>query len=87
MEPSFVVFFCPFRQLILRQIDAVDKKADALAGGGTLTVKCKDLSVVRLDVATTEELHNVAASLESLSSIGEPRPLRHPPDSVPRVFF
>lgn len=40
------------------------------APGGSLIVKCKDFCVISLDFLHTEELNNVALSLESLSSIG-----------------
>jgi myotubularin-related protein 9 len=64
-------FFFSFLQLIHRIIDLVERKPNTPpAAGGTLTLKCKDFSVISFDFNNTEELMNVSASLECLSSIG-----------------
>lgn len=49
-------------------IDVVEKKLSNITGG-SLSVKCKDFRVVKLDISSTEDLNNVATTLESLSSI------------------
>ncbi|XP_046643295.1 myotubularin-related protein 9-like [Daphnia pulicaria] len=56
--------------LIHRIIDLVERKPNTPpAAGGTLTLKCKDFSVISFDFNNTEELMNVSASLECLSFI------------------
>ncbi|KAK7605354.1 hypothetical protein V9T40_007212 [Parthenolecanium corni] len=49
-------------------IDIVEKKLSNITGG-SLSLKCKDFRVVKLDISSTEDLNNVATTLESLSSI------------------
>ncbi|KAK4029192.1 myotubularin-related protein 9 isoform X1 [Daphnia magna] len=56
--------------LIHRIIDLVERKPNTPpAVGGTLVLKCKDFSVISFDFQNTEELNNVSASLDCLSSI------------------
>lgn len=56
--------------LIHRNIDLVEKKLNPPGvGGGVLTIKCKDLCIISLEISNSEELINVSSSLESLSSI------------------
>lgn len=60
--------------MIHRIIDLVERKPNTPpAAGGTLTLKCKDFSIISFDFHNTEELSNVSASLECLSSIGMKR--------------
>lgn len=49
-------------------IDIVEKKLSNITGG-SLCLKCKDFRVVKLDISSTEDLNNVATTLESLSCI------------------
>ncbi len=60
-------------QLIHRIIDSVDKKQNPPPGGagGSLSIRCKDFCIIGIDFQNTEELNNVALSLESLSSVGK----------------
>lgn len=37
--------------------------------GGTITLKCKDLRILQLDIASTEEFLNIYSSIERLSNI------------------
>lgn len=61
-----------FLQLIHRIIDSVDKKQNPPPGaGGSLSIRCKDFCIIGIDFQNTEELNNVALSLESLSSVGK----------------
>lgn len=53
-------------------IDIVEKKLSNITGG-SLSLKCKDFRVVKLDISSTEDLNNVATTLESLSSISNYR--------------
>ncbi|XP_072554977.1 myotubularin-related protein 9 isoform X3 [Paramormyrops kingsleyae] len=53
--------------LLLRNIDAVEKRA--IESSGTITVKCKDLRILQLDIPGMEECLNVASSIEALSSL------------------
>uniref|UniRef100_A0A3B3SLL2 MTMR6-9 GRAM domain-containing protein n=1 Tax=Paramormyrops kingsleyae TaxID=1676925 RepID=A0A3B3SLL2_9TELE len=48
--------------LLLRNIDAVEKRA--IESSGTITVKCKDLRILQLDIPGMEECLNVASSIE-----------------------
>ncbi|XP_006003301.1 myotubularin-related protein 9-like [Latimeria chalumnae] len=53
--------------LLLRNIDAVEKRC--VGSSGTITLKCKDLSILQLDIPGMEECLNVASSIEALSSL------------------
>ncbi|XP_062449826.1 myotubularin-related protein 9-like isoform X2 [Rhea pennata] len=53
--------------LLIRNVDAVEKR---LAGSsGTITLRCKDLKVLQLEIPGMEECLNVASSIEALSSV------------------
>jgi myotubularin-related protein 9 len=39
--------------------------------GGSITLKCKDLRIITLEISTPQEYLNVANSLEKLSSLAE----------------
>ncbi|KAJ7988994.1 hypothetical protein DPEC_G00314950 [Dallia pectoralis] len=54
-------------ELLLRNIDAIEKRPSA--SSGTITLKCKDLRVLQLDIPGMEECLNVASSIEFLSSL------------------
>ncbi|XP_076155688.1 myotubularin-related protein 9 isoform X1 [Alosa pseudoharengus] len=68
--------------LLLRNIDAIEKSVENLLGysstgsnirpvgsSGTITIKCKDLCILQLDIPGMEECLNVARSIEALSSL------------------
>uniref|UniRef100_UPI00398E8791 myotubularin-related protein 9-like isoform X2 n=1 Tax=Pristiophorus japonicus TaxID=55135 RepID=UPI00398E8791 len=53
--------------LLIRNIDAIEKR---FAGSsGIITVKCKDLCVMYLEIPGMEECLNIARSIEALSSL------------------
>ncbi|PKU27123.1 myotubularin-related protein 9-like [Limosa lapponica baueri] len=50
--------------LLIRNVDAVEKR---LAGSsGTITLRCKDLKVLQLEIPGMEECLNIASSIECL---------------------
>ncbi|KAJ8385546.1 hypothetical protein AAFF_G00185000 [Aldrovandia affinis] len=53
--------------LLLRNIDAIEKRN--AGSSGTITLKCKDLCVLQLDIPGMEECLNIARSIEALSSL------------------
>ncbi|CAL8272037.1 unnamed protein product [Merluccius merluccius] len=62
--------------LLLRNIDAIEKSVENLMvtpgpSSGTLTIKCKDLCVLQLDIPGMEQCLNIAHSIEALSSLDE----------------
>ncbi|XP_072935715.1 myotubularin-related protein 9 [Epargyreus clarus] len=62
--------------LLHKNIDAIEKKENKISGGitqgGSLFLKCKDLRIFQLDIGSTTELHQVAQTLENLSSLQDP---------------
>lgn len=64
------LFFCAF-QLLHHNVDAVERKPDSQAGGGSLIIKCKDFRIIQLDIKEQREFLNIASSIEKLSNIGE----------------
>ncbi|XP_015263575.1 PREDICTED: myotubularin-related protein 9-like [Gekko japonicus] len=53
--------------LLIRNVDAVEKRlANA---SGTITLKCKDLKILHLEIPGMEECLNIASSIEALSSV------------------
>ncbi|XP_056152203.1 myotubularin-related protein 9-like isoform X2 [Lampris incognitus] len=54
--------------LLLRNIDAIEKRLPG-ASSGTITIKCKDLCVLHLDIPGMEQCLNIAQSIEALSSL------------------
>ncbi|XP_077193530.1 myotubularin-related protein 9-like isoform X2 [Paroedura picta] len=54
--------------LLIRNIDAVEKSRLANASG-TITLKCKDLKILHLEIPGMEECLNIASSIEALSSV------------------
>lgn len=52
--------------LLLRNIDAIEKR---FVSSGTITIKCKDLRILQLDIPGMEECLNIASSIETLSSL------------------
>lgn len=54
--------------LLLRNIDAVEKRMPA-GSSGTVTIKCKDLRVLQLDIPGMEQCLNIAHSIETLSCL------------------
>ncbi|XP_053601484.1 myotubularin-related protein 9 isoform X1 [Plodia interpunctella] len=63
--------------LLHKNIDSIEKKENKPSGGvtqgGSLFLKCKDLRIFQLDIATTTELNLMAQTLESLSNLQDPR--------------
>ncbi|KAI1895112.1 hypothetical protein AGOR_G00102940 [Albula goreensis] len=53
--------------LLLRNVDAIEKRTTG--SSGTITIKCKDLCVLQLDIPGMEECLNIASSIEVLSSL------------------
>ncbi|XP_041669189.1 myotubularin-related protein 9 isoform X2 [Cheilinus undulatus] len=53
--------------LLLRNIDAVEKRTSG--SSGTVTIKCKDLRVLQLDIPGMEQCLNIAHSIETLSCL------------------
>ena len=49
----------------------MDKQSFAEKTGGSLTIKCKDLKSVCVDIMNNEEFASVVDSIEKLSAIGE----------------
>ncbi|XP_006196989.2 myotubularin-related protein 9-like isoform X1 [Vicugna pacos] len=53
--------------LLLRSVDSIEKR---VAGdSGTITLRCKDLRVLQLDIEGVEATLNIARSIEALSSL------------------
>ncbi|XP_032351688.1 myotubularin-related protein 9-like isoform X3 [Camelus ferus] len=53
--------------LLLRSVDSIEKR---VAGDcGTITLRCKDLRVLQLDIEGVEATLNIARSIEALSSL------------------
>ncbi|XP_072211288.1 myotubularin-related protein 9-like isoform X2 [Excalfactoria chinensis] len=69
--------------LLIRNVDAVEKR---LAGSsGTITLRCKDLKVLQLEIPGMEECLNIASSIEALSSVDSVMmmyPFFHRPQSL-----
>lgn len=58
--------------LLHKNIDSVEKKpvmVQNMVMGGIITLKCKDLRIISLEIKYAKEYFNVAASLEALSSL------------------
>ncbi|KAM9354507.1 myotubularin-related protein 9 isoform 2-T2 [Pholidichthys leucotaenia] len=53
--------------LLLRSVDAVEKRTSG--SSGTITIKCKDLRVLQLDIPGMEQCLNIAHSIETLSCL------------------
>ncbi|XP_025899236.1 myotubularin-related protein 9-like [Nothoprocta perdicaria] len=53
--------------LLIRNVDAVEKRL--CGSSGTITLRCKDLRVLQLEIPGMEECLNVASSIEALSSV------------------
>ncbi|XP_072221861.1 myotubularin-related protein 9 isoform X2 [Leuresthes tenuis] len=53
--------------LLLRNIDAIEKRMSG--SSGTITIKCKDLRVLQLDIPGMEQCLNIAHSIETLSCL------------------
>ncbi|KAM8953861.1 myotubularin-related protein 9 [Pelodytes ibericus] len=54
--------------LLHSNIDCIEKKFVGTAG--TLTIKCKDLRIIQLEITGMDECLNVASSIEALSTLG-----------------
>ncbi|XP_048206708.1 myotubularin-related protein 9-like [Perognathus longimembris pacificus] len=53
--------------LLLRSVDSVEKRV--AGGSGTITLRCKDLRVLQLDIEGVETTLDIARSIEALSSL------------------
>ncbi|XP_071433066.1 myotubularin-related protein 9-like isoform X3 [Pithys albifrons albifrons] len=53
--------------LLIRNVDAVEKRLSG--SSGTITLRCKDLQVLQLEIPGMEECLNIASSIEALSSV------------------
>ncbi|TNN83128.1 Myotubularin-related protein 9 [Liparis tanakae] len=53
--------------LLLRNVDAIEKRISG--SSGTITIKCKDLRVLQLDIPGMEQSLNIARSIETLSCL------------------
>ncbi|KAL4705246.1 hypothetical protein ACJJTC_010265 [Scirpophaga incertulas] len=62
--------------LLHKNIDNIEKKENKPSGnvsqGGSLFLKCKDLRIFQLDIASTTELNLLAQTLENLSNLQDP---------------
>ena len=48
----------------------MEKKTHSQIMGGSIILKCKDFRILQLDINSSDDLHNVAQSLEKLLSLG-----------------
>ncbi|XP_047466321.1 myotubularin-related protein 9 isoform X2 [Mugil cephalus] len=60
--------------LLLKNIDAIEKRMSG--SSGTITIKCKDLRVIQLDIPGMEQCLNISHSIETLSCL----------DHVPKMY-
>ena len=63
------LFLFLLSKLLHENIDSIEKKLSG--AGGTLTIRCKDFSVIQLDIPSAEACINIASSVEQLSNIGK----------------
>lgn len=56
-------------QLLHKSVDMVEKRLTG--SSGILTLKCKDFQTLKLEIPTADDCLNIAASVESLSNIGQ----------------
>lgn len=54
--------------LMHQNIDVIEKKPSNIAGG-SLLLKCKDFRMIKLDIASTDDLNNVAETLENIKAV------------------
>ncbi|XP_045919585.1 myotubularin-related protein 9 isoform X2 [Micropterus dolomieu] len=69
--------------LLIRNIDAIEKRISG--SSGTITIKCKDLRVLQLDIPGMEQCLNIAHSIETLScldSVSEMYPFFYRPSDL-----
>lgn len=71
VKSTHVVYFLNVFQLLYRSIDLIEKKLNAQSPGGSIILKCKDFHILQLDINSTDDLTNVALSIEMLTSQGE----------------
>ncbi|XP_012264110.2 myotubularin-related protein 9 [Athalia rosae] len=57
--------------LLHRNIDIIEKKSNNQNPGGSIILKCKDFRIYQLDINSTEDLNNVALSLEKLACLDQ----------------
>ncbi|NP_001088751.1 myotubularin related protein 9 L homeolog [Xenopus laevis] len=53
--------------LLHSNIDSIDKRF--VGTSGTITIKCKDLRIIQLEISGMEECLNIASSIEALSTL------------------
>ncbi|XP_023289363.1 myotubularin-related protein 9 [Orussus abietinus] len=70
--------------LLYRNIDVIEKKCNSQSPGGSIIFKCKDFRILQLDIGSTDDLTNVALSIENLMSLGQTMqyPFFHRPQLV-----
>ncbi|XP_059724655.1 myotubularin-related protein 9-like isoform X5 [Haemorhous mexicanus] len=56
--------------LLIRNVDAVEKRV--AGSSGTITLRCKDLQVLQLEIPGMEECLNIASSIEALLRSSQP---------------
>ena len=70
-----MTYICIF-QLLHQSIDLIEKRPNGsnsnYQNGGSIVLKCKDLRILQLDIANTEEFLNIYASIEKLSNFDNP---------------
>ncbi|MEE6477208.1 hypothetical protein FKM82_011412 [Ascaphus truei] len=54
--------------LLHANIDSIDRRF--VGPSGTITIKCKDLRIIQLEITGMEECLNIASSIEALSTLG-----------------
>ncbi|XP_050587322.1 myotubularin-related protein 9 isoform X2 [Bombus affinis] len=69
--------------LLYRNIDLIEKKLNTQSPGGTIILKCKDFHILQLDINSTDDLTNVALSIEMLTS--QEQTLQYPFFNRPQV--
>lgn len=71
LQTFYLAFFFKFllSKRLHQSIDSIEKKLSG--AGGTLTIRCKDFSVIQMDIPSAEACINIASSVEQLSNIGK----------------
>ena len=64
--------FINFLQLLHKNIDIVERKPNLVnqqLEGGSITLKCKDLRIITLEITGSVEFQNISYSIENLSHL------------------
>lgn len=63
-------------KLLHQCVDVVEKKqalaANGTQNGGSIILKCKDLRILQLDIANSDDYHNIYLSIQRLSNLEKP---------------